>query len=341
MIGTVILFTVSLAIILAGAAIFTNGIEWVGRRLNLSQGAVGSVLAAVGTALPETIIPVYAILFGAGPEAREHVSVGAILGAPFMLSTLALFIVGLSVILFRRRETGNRLSVDRAILRRDLGFFLAVFPVVLLASLVPPGIGRWAVAAGLVTAYIWYVWLTVRSGEAVEGHDLGPLYLSPRAVEPSLAASLVQVVAAVLVMAGGAHFFVESLVGLAGGLGIPVVILALVLTPVATELPEKMNSVIWLREGKDTLALGNITGAMVFQSSVVPALGIALTPWRMETATLVTSALALVSGALVYLLSRSGRPLTGQSLLFAGSLYIVFILYVTLGFAEPFAPAHG
>ena len=44
-------------IILLGAELFTNGIEWFGHRLNLAEGAVGSVLAAVATAMPETLIP--------------------------------------------------------------------------------------------------------------------------------------------------------------------------------------------------------------------------------------------------------------------------------------------
>ncbi|HZC19715.1 MAG TPA: hypothetical protein VE225_08370, partial [Rubrobacteraceae bacterium] len=52
----------SLAAILGAAVLFTNAIEMLGERLNLGQGAVGSVLAAVGTALPETMIPVVALI---------------------------------------------------------------------------------------------------------------------------------------------------------------------------------------------------------------------------------------------------------------------------------------
>ena len=51
-------------------------------------------------------------------------------------------------------------------------------------------------------------------------------------------------------------------------------LIALVLAPLATELPEKFNSIIWLRDNKDTLALGNITGAMVFQSTIPVSVGI-------------------------------------------------------------------
>jgi hypothetical protein len=56
----VLILVVAFVIILLGAELFTNGIEWFGRKLQLAEGAVGSVLAAVGTALPETMIPIIA-----------------------------------------------------------------------------------------------------------------------------------------------------------------------------------------------------------------------------------------------------------------------------------------
>ena len=101
------ILVVAFLVILLGAELFTNGIEWFGRKLNLAQGAVGSVLAAVGTALPETMIPVIAIIFGGGGEATHAVGVGAILGAPFMLSTLAMFVTGIGVI-YLAQAAGDR-----------------------------------------------------------------------------------------------------------------------------------------------------------------------------------------------------------------------------------------
>ena len=92
---------VALAIILFGAQLFTNGVEWIGDRMGLSQGAVGSVLAAIGTALPETLLPMIAILTG-GAVSGDEIGVGAIVGAPFMLSTLAMFVLGASLVGFGR-----------------------------------------------------------------------------------------------------------------------------------------------------------------------------------------------------------------------------------------------
>src|SRR5829696_6815095 len=94
-----LVLAVAFVVILLGAELFTNGIEWFGRKLELAEGAVGSVLAAVGTALPETMIPIIAILTGGGSSASHGIGVGAILGAPFMLSTLAMFVTGVAVLI--------------------------------------------------------------------------------------------------------------------------------------------------------------------------------------------------------------------------------------------------
>ncbi len=93
----ILLLIISLLTILVSAEIFTNSIEVLGKKLSLSQAVVGSILAAVGTALPETILPFVAILLHGGDVGR-HIGMGAILGAPFMLATLAFFLVGIAVI---------------------------------------------------------------------------------------------------------------------------------------------------------------------------------------------------------------------------------------------------
>src|SRR5438093_7719875 len=103
-----VLLAVAFVVILAGSELFTNGVEWVGEGFGLSEGMVGSVLAAVGTALPETILPFVAILGGGHVEGKE-IGIGAIVGAPFMLSTLAMVVLGLSAVGFAR---GGRRPTD-------------------------------------------------------------------------------------------------------------------------------------------------------------------------------------------------------------------------------------
>jgi len=314
-----------LTLILFSAEIFTNGIEWLGKKLKLSEGAVGSVLAAVGTALPESIIPVIAILFGTG-EASYEIGIGAILGAPFMLATLAFSITGIAASICKvngkKREC---MLIDHSIMRRDLSFFMLVYSVAILAAFLPQGY-KSPVAVVLVLAYFFYVARTLKAGSTLCEAELKPLHFARKQQKPSTRAIVFQVLTALGGIIAGAHLFVEGITHVAEIMHISPFVLAIFIAPIATELPEKFNSLIWVRQCKDTLALGNITGAMVFQSSMIPALGIALTPWALSDLALVSALLALAGAGVVYLslwLKNAIRPVT---LAFTGVFYIAFIV---------------
>ncbi len=224
-----------LGLILISAEVFTNGVEWLGKRMKLSEG----------TALPESMIPVIAILFGTG-EAAHEIGIGAILGAPFMLATLALSLTGFAALYYtvngKRREPGSTVII-------------------------------------------------------------------------------LQVLAALGGIIIGAHLFVDGIKHVAEILHISPFVLSIFIAPVATELPEKFNSIIWVRQGKDTLALGNITGARVFQSSLIPALGIALTPWVLSDLAVISAALALAGVGVVYVTLRVKKALPPAALVFVGFIF--------------------
>ena len=129
---------------------------------------------------------------------------------------------------------------------------------------------------------------------------------------------------------GGAELFVTAIEAIAKSLGVAPLVLALVLAPLATELPEKANSVLWVRDGKDTLAVGNVTGAMAFQATVPVALGLAVTSWDLATEAIVASVLALAGGALaLYALPRQriGVP----AALAWGAMFVGFVVFAAAG----------
>jgi cation:H+ antiporter len=328
---TTIEFVVALVAILLGSAFFTNAIEILGGRLGLRQGAVGSLLAAVGTALPESMIAVVAILepvlTGEAAEEGALIGIGAILGAPFMLATLAMFVVGVSALVFRgRREQGTGLRVDATTIGRDVGFFLVFFAVAASVGLVElPLYIKVAVALVLAFGYGIYVRRTLSSGEHLEEVP-EKLLLLPRSEHPPLLAVVFQTLASLGVIIAGAHFFVDAVEHAAAGLGLPAGLIALILAPLATELPEKFNSIFWMRDGKDTLALGNVTGAMMFQSTVPVAFGVLFTPWNLAPLDLFAVVLALASGGLVYLTLRLSRKLRAGRLMLGGLFYLAFVV---------------
>jgi cation:H+ antiporter len=142
-----------------------------------------------------------------------------------------------------------------------------------------------------------------------------------------------QIGVALLGIVLGAEIFVKEIETLSETLGAAPLIVSLLITPIATELPEKFNSVLWIRQRKDTLALGNITGAMVFQSTFPVSVGLVFTTWQLDTDGLVSGVLALISGTVFYVTLRIRHRLTWWSLGGAGSVYFAYLVYV-FGFAQ-------
>ncbi len=366
-----LLLLVALVVILAGAELFTNGIEWFGHKLKLAEGAVGSVLAAVGTALPETMIPIVAILFspaagGATTDAAHEIGGGAILGAPFMLTTLALFITGLAIVLFARggRRT-TVLRVNSRVLGRDIRFFLIGYSIAIAAAFIPSSLQAVKVVLAVLICglYVFYVYRHATDVEerpadtegmapleavadladAGDGEHLAPLHFQRSAKDPAMGMVVLQLVGSLAIMLGGAYLFVEEVNSVASALGVPALILSLLIAPVATELPEKFNSVLWVRQGKDTLALGNLTGAMVFQSCLPAAFGMVFTDWSMTPETIpafVSAGIAILAAAVIFGSLNFGRTLTATALMSGGIFYLVYVVYVVM-FGGSGGGAHG
>jgi cation:H+ antiporter len=152
------------------------------------------------------------------------------------------------------------------------------------------------------------------------------LALWPFGSRPPLIAVLVQFVGALGIMVTGAHLFVDAVKHAAAAIGVPAGLIALILAPLATELPEKFNSVLWVSNGKDTLAFGNITGAMVFQSTMPVAVGVVFTPWELGYLNLLSAVLALISGGFVYAILKHPMQLRAVHLMACGVFYLAFVV---------------
>jgi cation:H+ antiporter len=326
-----ILLLVSFAVVLTGALIFTNAVEWIGHRLEVGVGAVGSILAAVGTAMPETLIAIVALL---GVEAgSEDVAIGAIVGAPFLLGTLAMGLVGLFAYLYRdKRDQGLQLNVHRPTLERDLVFFLALFALAGLLAWGPPAAVRIPIGIAFLLAYGFYIRLTLRGGGEVQSEEsLNPLIFERRVgrrEDPSLLLCVIQLLVGLGAMVGGAHLFVEELLHIAESIGVDALVLALILAPLATELPEKVNSFFWVREGKDALALGNITGAMVFQSMIPVGIGLIFTDWDLDWTAILSIGLGFAGGLLAYENLHLARRFKLPAVIGWFALYSAFLIAV-------------
>lgn len=324
---------IALVVVFAAAQLFTNALEHIGERMGLSEGVTGSIFAAVGTAMPETIVPIVTILAGGATEAiNQEVGLGAILGAPFMLATLSIALMGIFAgykhgwnIKFKPESTG---------LNRDIQVFYIGYGLVILAALLPEAWQntRILIAAALFVLYFLYLMRTIRASSQLvaDGHHTEaeePLYFS-RFLNDSNLVTTFQLLVGLALLIWGARLFVHGVEMASDIMGISALILSLLVVPIATELPEKVNSILWIRRRRDTLAFGNITGAMVFQGTIIPGIGILLMPWVLnDVFAAMAVALALAGNAWLWLLLRSGR-LTPKLVSLNVIFYAIFMAFV-------------
>lgn len=356
---------------------FVNAVEWLGVALRVGPIAVGTILAAAGTALPESVVTLVAVTLGRGEQSKD-VGVGAAMGGPLALATIAYGVTGL-MLLLRSRRAGRRRAVvpdtvpdqvldavldavpspgsmtqagsgadergedsrtdpdrggpsgdgfrlDRSVtdrLARDQAWFMAIFVFKVGLGLVAFAIKPWL---GLLffAMYAVYFWHEIRGGDGeADGEDLEPLKLLPGRPRPPMWAVGLQTLVTLVVIFGASQLFVQQLEWAGPALGLPATVVALLLSPIATELPEVMNAVIWVRAGKTRLALANISGAMMIQATVPSGLGLLFTPWHFTAPLLLSGLVTMAAIAYLLITMRSGR-LTAGRLTAAAGFYGLF-----------------
>ena len=184
----------------------------------------------------------------------------------------------------------------------------------------------------LVLVYFVYVMLTLRvsaqlvmDGHGTQAHT--DMYLCRLGLPDHMLVLLIQIAMGLGLLVAGAEGFIHNVDQVAREIGVSALLLSLLIIPIATELPEKVNSILWIRRNKDTLAFGNITGAMVFQGTILPAIGILLTPWDLRLEVFTGVLVTFVAALWLRLVVRVGRLYVWQ-LAINGSLYAAYLVAV-------------
>ena len=342
MIHVVLLLLCAVAIYLS-CEWFVNAIEWLGVRLKVGGVAVGTVLAAAGTALPESVVTLMAVLFGS-EEHGNDIAVGAAMGGPLVVGTIAYAVTGFMLWMRHRAKRETRIAalagasgdvdprdvpIDTRRLARDQLWFLAIFVAKVTLGLVAFAIKPWLGLVFLAVYGVYFYREMTDDGEDASSEGLDPLKLTPRAAHPRTSAVVAQTIGALVVIFAASQLFVKQLEWAGPALGLPSVVVALLLSPIATELPEIMNAIIWVRQGKANLALANISGAMMIQATVPSAIGIGFTAWKFDTPLVLAGVATLASvGYLWWVIKHGG--ITPARLMVAGGFYVAFAVGLTV-----------
>ena len=213
-------------------------------------------------------------------------------------------------------------------LSRDQAWFILISVVKLAVGVVAFAFKPWLGVLFLV-AYGAYAWKEMGGEQDLDDEALEPLKLTPKAQVPAVWASILQTSAALVVIFIACRFFVGQLDALGPYLGLKPQLLSLLISPIATELPETLNAVIWIRQGKVRLALANISGAMMIQATVPTAFGLFATPWALDPSLVVAGAITLVSVTVLFVAFWRGW-ITRRHLA-AMSLFYVAFAALTVG----------
>ena len=312
--------------------LFTNSIENLGKKLNLDESATGSILAAIGTALPETILPLIAI-FQAGKNISDGIEIGtgAILGSSFLLSTLALFLSAIAFIFFQKEKLKSPLNLNFENFSRDYKFFIIAYFIAITSTFINEKNLKIAIGIFLICYWIFYAIRTLAKSNENEIEENCPrLYLAflNKKLNNNLFLMLLQAIISLVLLFLFSKLFVDKIQAFSILTGINPLVVSLVLSPLATELPEITNSIIWIKNKKDSLAISNITGAMVYQASICTSLGLIFTDWKFSNNAFLNIFCTICATLTVFILSRFIKKVPVILLLSSIIWYLGFFIFI-------------
>jgi cation:H+ antiporter len=238
-----------------------------------------------------------------GSSDSGQIATGAVLGSSFLLLTLGGAITGVAVL---TRPGARHLQAEPAQIRRDLGVFLSAFGCAVAATLLSRP-ERVVIGVLLLLLYAGYARATLGERKTDRGAPEPLHFIRCRAAPPPWSVVAAQLLIGAILLAVGSGLFVDAIHTAATSLGLSALLVAVIAIPFATELPECLNSVLWIRSGDDGLAIGNVAGAAAFQACILGFIGISFTTWQLGSAGLLSAACAFATGLYLLVLLRRGR----------------------------------
>lgn len=248
-----------LAILIAGAEMLVKGGASFAARLGISSLVIGLTIVAFGTSSPELVVSAK----GAA-EGQTDIAIGNVVGSNVFN---VLFILGISSLLCP-------LTVSQQLVRFDVPIMIAVSALVFFLSL--DGFIAKADGLFLLSGIVVYTWFVIRLARKERKKEVVQEYeteFGAAKKSKSWAVDLLLMAGGLLVLIFGARWFVDGAVGIARGLGISELVIALTIVAAGTSMPEVAASIMAsLRKERD-IAVGNVVGSCIY--NLLGILGIA------------------------------------------------------------------
>jgi cation:H+ antiporter len=240
---------------------------------------VGRTLLSIATTLPEIAIVVYAAADG-----FYGTAIGAGLGSNLLMMTLGLAIMLL--IATTRLSKAPLKGVDVSTFKLDKIFLLAT--AVLSAVLFLDGYNFFDgfIFAGMFGAYIVMALFEMRAESKaarkvenkVGDHKVVEIHesRSAKGLNREMIKALLAFAAGTAGIFLGAEPFIASLSGFSLDAGISIIVLAVIISPIAGEMPEKISMMLLARKGAAgaSIAVANVLGSKVLNNTLLLAVAV-------------------------------------------------------------------
>ncbi len=244
-----LIFVIAMGVLIWGADVLIQESEKIALKFNIPEFIIGATLIALGTSLPEMAASMAASI-GDKPE----IAIANVIGSNILNITLVLA----SVFLIARN-----ISPDRDFFAKDSTW--ALMPVFVFILMVLDGMISRFDASLLMLLMGAYLLFLLQDAQNIPEEDLEELDMA----HFSWPRTIVMLTVGLLLVIAGAHFTVESASDIAKTFGISEWVIGIIMVSLGTSLPELVVSITAALKGKVDMAIGNIIGSNMANTTVV------------------------------------------------------------------------
>ncbi len=300
----VLLLAVGFAMLVKGADWFVEGSSGFAGRLGIPQIVIGLTIVAMGTSAPEAAVSINAALKG-----NADISVGNILGSNILN---ILIILGLTSVIVP-------LAIKRMTLFAEIPYMIFITALFLVMGITGAGISRpeGALLLLLFVIYLTYLFILAKKSGTDNVIEGKPIWKLAR-----------MMLAGIIAVVWGSDITVNAATGLARAAGLSERFIGLTIVALGTSLPERFTSVTAAVRGNADIAVGNIVGSNIFNILFIMGVAALAAPLGYGTAFVMDGAIAIMAGALLWLLALKRRRLKAAEGLVMLLVYGVYVAYL-------------
>jgi len=295
-----------LIILVAGAEVVIRGSVSFGKKLNISLFAIGVVIVAGGTSLPELASSINAVV-----KNHADLAVGAVIGSN--IANLILVMAATSFLIPISNINQNQIN------QAWINIFLALVLITMSFFILPFNF-LFGILSVCLLFFIMYMQVKQGSLDVSDVEEKG---------DYSLIISIIFILVGILLLIYGSDLFVKSAINIANELNIPEAIIGVSLVAFGTSLPELVVGILSAIRRKVDFALGNVLGSNIY--NILGVLGVSSFFGNFSIPAVIGSEdllfmlfVTLMILGFMFFLKRIGRTYGSISLL----LYISYIFYI-------------